>query len=330
MKWYTIEIDERVWNHLKLHAEPFSDTPNSVLNKLLFGTWSKASDSSSNRLSFLYDMPKALSQILEVIYEVKKLGRSRAQATKIVAQRKGTAPQTVIDKYCRQLDKKAYEIDRLLDEPNLAGFKALLKNKFVNHRDEIDSFFQTLSVRSKGHPNGRTIDHSSTSVERLKPPAIKSTLTKDRKHREPNLETSLKNSLANCLKSEWGQFHWEGNSQLVFPNASKSVLCAYSSFYKKDARWFWGVSPKYWTNWEPQHYLALIMENEDGRSYSFILLDSRDVRVLLDRCGESDGHKKINMRIYKRDGEKRFIEWKEFEIEDRMKPLQLYQAQNEL
>jgi hypothetical protein len=72
--------------------------------------------------------PKALAQILEVLYEIKKLGLTRTQATSIVAQRRRTAPQTIIDKYCRQLNKRAYEIDRLLQEKDLREFKLLLEN----------------------------------------------------------------------------------------------------------------------------------------------------------------------------------------------------------
>ena len=36
MKMHEIEIDDAVWNHLKKFAEPFVDTPNSVLRRLLF------------------------------------------------------------------------------------------------------------------------------------------------------------------------------------------------------------------------------------------------------------------------------------------------------
>ena len=36
MKMYSIEIDEKVWGFLQKHAEPFIDTPNSVLNQILF------------------------------------------------------------------------------------------------------------------------------------------------------------------------------------------------------------------------------------------------------------------------------------------------------
>ena len=37
MKMHLIEIDEKIWSHLQKNAEPFVDTPNSVLNRLLFG-----------------------------------------------------------------------------------------------------------------------------------------------------------------------------------------------------------------------------------------------------------------------------------------------------
>ena len=37
MKKYTIEVDEIIMKYLQKHAEPFVDTPNSVLHKLLIG-----------------------------------------------------------------------------------------------------------------------------------------------------------------------------------------------------------------------------------------------------------------------------------------------------
>lgn len=155
MNYYTIEIDERVWNYLKSKAIPFEDTPNSVLNRIFFSEGNFAtlsvSDVSKKRLTpRLPDgTPKALAQILEVLYEIKKLGLTRTQATSIVAQRRRTAPQTIIDKYCRQLNKRAYEIDRLLQEKDLREFKLLLENKFTNHKDVINSFFKTLQFEAK-------------------------------------------------------------------------------------------------------------------------------------------------------------------------------------
>jgi hypothetical protein len=142
MQYHKIEVDERVWNYLKTKAEPFEDTPNSVLNRILFG---QTPDSSTPRIP--QSAPKASAQILEVIYEVKRSGRTRHEATNIVAQRRRTAPQTVIDKYCRQLGKRAYEIDHLLADQNLTEFRTLLEKRFSNHRDLISSFFTSLNLK---------------------------------------------------------------------------------------------------------------------------------------------------------------------------------------
>jgi len=151
VRYHTIEVDEKVWDYLKSKAEPFEDTPNSVLNRLLFGTGSqhvatkKIKQTGNSDLLLPPGLPKALAQILEVIYEVKKFDHSRSDATNIVARRRGKAPQTIIDKYCRQLSKRAYQIDELLEEQDLSGFTLLLKNKFRNHKDVIDSFFKSLN-----------------------------------------------------------------------------------------------------------------------------------------------------------------------------------------
>ena len=153
MQYYKIEIDEKIWNFLKSEAEPFEDTPNSVLNRILFGgrlpihNGINRNAAACTPPSFPDGVPKALVQILEVIYEVKKSGRNRREATNLVAQRRNTAPQTVIDKYCRQLGKRAYEIDRLLEDESLREFRELLENRFVNHRELIISFFASLNTK---------------------------------------------------------------------------------------------------------------------------------------------------------------------------------------
>jgi PAS domain S-box-containing protein len=87
-----------------------------------------------------------LSQVLEVIFEMKMAGRTRIDATGIVARRRGRAPQTIIDKYCRQLGKKASEIDGLLEEDNLQEIELLLGNKFKAHTDKIGSFFNLMKT----------------------------------------------------------------------------------------------------------------------------------------------------------------------------------------
>jgi hypothetical protein len=73
-------------------------------------------------------------------------GHSRTEATNRVAENRGTAPQTITDKYCRQIGKKAHEIDELLAEPGYHQFKELLKSKFSRHEQIIDTYFESLMV----------------------------------------------------------------------------------------------------------------------------------------------------------------------------------------
>lgn len=152
MAVYKIDVDEEVWQFLKKNAEPFEDTPNSVLKRLLFGGSTKQVESSvkthtgNDFPTFSGSVPVALAQILEVVYGVKKLGLSRRKATNLVAKKRGIAPQTVIDKYCRQLDKRAYDVDRLLEAMTTEGLQELLLERFRSNRDVIRNFFQSLSA----------------------------------------------------------------------------------------------------------------------------------------------------------------------------------------
>jgi hypothetical protein len=150
MKMFPIEIDERVWRYLQKHAEPFIDTPNSVLSRLLLGTRTHPPDEADTPPDVptvsVEGTPKSLAQILEVIYEMEINGYSRTEATHRVAQKRGTAPQTITDKYCRQLGKKANEIDELLSEPGYGQFKQLLKSRFSGHQVVIDTYFESLLI----------------------------------------------------------------------------------------------------------------------------------------------------------------------------------------
>lgn len=149
MKMFPIEVDETVWHYLQKHAEPFIDSPNSVLRRLLLGTSAQPAEKEGApaRPSVTVEgTPKSLAQILEVIYEIEINGCSRTEATNRVAENRGTAPQTVTDKYCRQLGQKAHEIDQLLAEPGYRQFKELLKGKFSGHQQIIDAYFGSLKV----------------------------------------------------------------------------------------------------------------------------------------------------------------------------------------
>lgn len=145
MKMHQIEIDDKVWNYLKNFAEPFTDTPNSVLSRLLFGHKKKEAPKAGKDTSInIKGVPNALSQIFEVLYEIEINGLSRVQATNKVAEAKGTTANTIREKYCNQLNKKASEIDRLFNQPDYKEFTKLLKDKFVTHKDVIEIFFESL------------------------------------------------------------------------------------------------------------------------------------------------------------------------------------------
>jgi len=147
---YPIEINERVWHFLQHNAEPFVDTPNSVLNRLLFGAdgLQKTGEAGAALYTIpsvdIQGLPKSLSQILEVVYEMEVNGYSRIQATNRVAKKRGNTPQTITDKYCRQLGKRAHEIDELLTEPGYKRFKDLLTSKFSRHRGIIEMYFDSM------------------------------------------------------------------------------------------------------------------------------------------------------------------------------------------
>jgi hypothetical protein len=151
---------------LKQFAEPFVDTPNSVLRRLLIDEDDR-DDAAPLSVIDIKGVPKALSQILEVLYEIEVNGCSRVEATHKVAGKRGTAPQTVIDKYCRQLNKRAHEIDQLFDESGYAQFKKLLKQKFTSHSSIIDLYFETLT----GNPQAAAAEDATTD-EKVPDPAL--------------------------------------------------------------------------------------------------------------------------------------------------------------
>ena len=162
MKMHLIEINEKIWSHLQKNAEPFVDTPNSVLNRLLFGEVEKNEEETalfSIPTVSIQGLPKSLEQILEVVYEIEVNGYSRTQATNRVAKKRDTAPQTITAKYCRQLGKKAHEIDELMAEPGYAGFKNLLAGKYSAHGEIIDMYFDSM-MSDADDANFLTLDKS--------------------------------------------------------------------------------------------------------------------------------------------------------------------------
>jgi len=142
---HQVSVDREVFEFVQNHAEPLIDTFNSTLKRLLNIknsslniTNGKSLNSTDSRKSTIpAGTPKALDQILNVILLVLN-GNSRNSATHIVATENNVAPQTVIDKYCRQLNLTASKFDYLLSEPDLNKLREILKNKFKTYDKEID------------------------------------------------------------------------------------------------------------------------------------------------------------------------------------------------
>lgn len=146
MTTHTIQVDDEVLTYLKRRAEPFVDTPNSVLRRELLGNGHHESTTSplwpddvpSEVPAVPAGTPKALAQLLQVAHLVARKGLARSEATKLVARHHGVAPQTVSDKYGRQAGLDASRFDQLLAEPSLVRLRAHVLSRFPQHPEVID------------------------------------------------------------------------------------------------------------------------------------------------------------------------------------------------
>jgi hypothetical protein len=145
MHW--IEVDDKIFKYLQKHAEPFIDTPNTVLYRLLLDEKDSIARNTSPPMK-LTGLPKALSQPLEVLYEIHRHSHSRQKAIKLVAEKHNTVPSTIMDKYYKQLELKAHDIDLLLEEPGYEKFMNILKDRFPDYATVIDMFFEALFVEA--------------------------------------------------------------------------------------------------------------------------------------------------------------------------------------
>ena len=307
MRRYTIQVDEIIMNQLKRHAEPFVDTPNSVLHKLLFGTRAGTSSKASSflgstrpELDLLSNVPKALSQVLEVVYEVRSNGLSRTKATTIVADRRGKMPQTIIDKYCRQLNQKASDMDRLLKQHDLSELRLLLKERFPYHIEVIESFFDLiLGSASTGEPTFKVEDLGFQGEAK-------------RTHTRQELGRLTRKTLARYLRNDWG--HLASSGLWLTSQDGRKILCLYASL--SGDRWWYGVTRTYWESWDNLCHLVFLMR--DGKSCSFVLLNPKDSAELLLRIQPAqDGQKKINVRI-PAEGKTYLQEWPSFPFSSRV------------
>jgi predicted CopG family antitoxin len=137
-----ISIDDEVYNHLLNHST-FEDDVNSVLRRLL-GINKTPNKSVRNIYSVQQlnkSMPVALTHTLEVVSLVKNKKYDRSMATNSIANKYKIATQTVLDKYCRQLQLTTGEFDLMLIQPGLYELKKILKRKYINHISIIDKYF---------------------------------------------------------------------------------------------------------------------------------------------------------------------------------------------
>jgi hypothetical protein len=129
---YKIDVDAEVMAVLKKQADPFVDTPNDVLRRLLLNN----TQEPVQMPVIPAGVPKALAQTLEVI-SLMHSGVPRVEATQRVAKSRGVTRNSVLDKYCRQLAGSTEAFDNLLKNPNNLVDRLMIK--FPGHRDLIKS-----------------------------------------------------------------------------------------------------------------------------------------------------------------------------------------------
>lgn len=359
MKFYTIEIDEKVWNYLKKNAEPFKDTPNSVLNRILFGESKKLGVSIAPPSKSEKPLPKVelypendltvdgIKVELESNSDQDKnpgsnlsesLNRPDPDFEDLQIEIEG---QFVPDRDIDGLSQMT-ENDKDID----AFIKDLEKNKSTDH--VVDEFadvlkeipgtndgewkeisfhpkhnFESTPRKPVTEPNPKQSDISSnpaTATNREKVPERK-------KPKLMSLEDKLVYSLGKRLENQWGKFRSEGVGLLIFAN--KTVLCKYSKYNEQHTRWLWGVSQADRYAWGPQNWLALILENEDQKSFSFLLFNSQESGVLFDQCKQTTGDKYITMLIDEAYDSLRLQEWRHLDLRDRRKALPFYNPEEE-
>ena len=150
MRYHQVEVDSDVFKYVKEHAEPLVDTFNSTLRRLLplsnlktqvsqvKGTEDMEIKSHSELPNIPRQTPAALSQILNVVHLVRCGAYTRQMATNRVAKLRNITPQTVLDKYCRQLNLRTDDFDRLLAQQDMNELRKILKTKFQRHGEIID------------------------------------------------------------------------------------------------------------------------------------------------------------------------------------------------
>lgn len=359
MKFYTIEVDEKVWNYLKKNAEPFKDTPNSVLNRIIFEKGSTpVSKISAPPRPYEKQPPKIEAQpekdltIDSIKLELEKQSNKENKIEEFTFNPPPPSQSIEMEDLQFELenefeiDKKAEEspassthtfkpdkdIDDFINELEKSNTSDSIKDEFSNLLNEIpneDGEWAEISITPKQNFDvdvlSPTIKPAFEEPDKIDKPNLKQSYEKPPEKKKPVLvsfEDKLVYSLGERLKNQWGDLRQEGVGLLIFAN--KTVLCKFSKYDEKSAKWFWGVSQADRYAWGPQNWLALILENEDQKSYSFLLFNSQESGVLFDQCKQTTGDKYITMLTDDAYESLRIQEWRHLDLRNRKKALPLY------
>ena len=155
MGMHQVEVDDEVFSLVKAHAEPLVDTFNSALRSLLSlgGPDRKKrvaptpNAPATNGVSIIPSLPRGTPQALRHILEVARLvfggAYTRTAATQFVAKQHRVFPQTVQDKYCRQLQLTASQFDRVLEQEHRLELRRILNSKFSAHTEIIEDVLKS-------------------------------------------------------------------------------------------------------------------------------------------------------------------------------------------
>jgi hypothetical protein len=375
MKFYTIEVDEKVWNYLKKNAEPFKDTPNSVLNRIIFGKGSPpVSKISAPKASApkIIPPPRPYEKQKPKI-EIPLENDLTVDGIKLELEEQGSKENKILESTFNptslsessesedlqfeledefETDKKTgisfsgsiptlkpdKDIDDFINELEKSNSSASIKDEFSNILDEISSDngeWTEISITPKkdfdiDNQVSVTFKPESKEPDKITRPHLEQRHAKPPEKKKPMLvsfEDKLIYSLGERLKNQWGDFRQEGVGLLIFAN--KTVLCKFSKYDEKNAKWFWGVSQADRYAWSPQNWLALIFENEDHNTYSFLLFNSQESGVLFDQCKQATGDKYISMLTDDAYESLRIQEWRHLDLRNRKKALPLYNPNDE-
>jgi len=318
-----IRLSDSTYNRLELHAIGF-DTPNNVIdrfidfyeinNKSVNNINSELIDTNLNKQALTNTSSiktqrqlgrkgyKQLDDYLIPVIKLIEIGTGHTEAFHQIANKLNVTYQTVNAQCTRRLDITTEKFVELIRHNKIRPF---LKTRF--NKREIELLLN--STKQKGEEEGNKEHIKNKSIFTKKP-------------RNVNKEKKYKKEVGEYLKNKYQFGDYKLNrTVLEFKNTGKKVLCKYSSCLLERESWFWGVGKKYWLDWDNNWYLVLIMENKNTECHSFLLLESNEAKHLFEKCSESNGEKKINLRRNK-DDLLRFQEWKEYNVKKNI--LKLY------